>query len=147
MADAGGMGNRSSKRCCCKDGDFISEGVTAAVGVAAGASVGRVTAADVLKVSWDMWRRDVHKDRAVGEKDREFHEMFGCGFLVVPNIWGTLVTTGLKPKGSELKHLLLMLCFLKTYTRETTLSVLRDAVDEKTVRKWIGWDSRFKGNA
>eukprot|EP00957_Ditylum_brightwellii_P202695 15331373-Ditylum_brightwellii.AAC.1 len=93
MADAGGMGNQSSKRCHCKDGDFASEGVVAAAGVAAGASAVRVAAADVLKVAWDMWRRDVHKDSAIGEEDREFCEVFGCEVLVVPNIWGTLVTT------------------------------------------------------
>jgi hypothetical protein len=68
--------------------------------------------------------------------DRRFRTAFGTSIVVVVKLWNRMENQNLVPPKSQVKHILWMLSFLKTYLPEEEY---RRAfrTSEKTFRKWV----------
>ena len=92
---------------------------------------------DVMILARAMWRRDVHKERALTTEDAEFRSFFDCCVEVFLTLWTLLDQNNGIPDGGKLVHLLWTLMFLKTYAKLKVLCAIASAADKETYMLWV----------
>lgn len=95
-----------------------------------------LTAEDVMYHARFLMENDPFKHRAPREEDRGYRALFGCSSQVTLTLWNKLIQHGLLPKDGQLKHLLWMLAYCKTYGKWKSMQRLTQT-NPKTLRKWI----------
>jgi hypothetical protein len=72
---------------------------------------------------------------------RHFREFFGTSVVVVEKVWELLERDSLLPEGSDPKHLLWALHFMKVYPKQgpgcAVAGAFHGAIDPKTHHKWV----------
>ena len=91
----------------------------------------------VLQTARVLWKKPLKIFETNQTEERRFRATFGCGSLIVVELWGLMRKKKLLPEKTTISHLMNALLFLKLYPTEKTLSVLTAGRDAKTNRKWI----------
>jgi hypothetical protein len=76
------------------------------------------------------------KKLAASTELKNCRAFFGTSFVVCADLWNRLDPVNKISPGSEPKHLLWSLLFMKVYSSEKVHVRLVGGVDEKTFRKW-----------
>lgn len=77
---------------------------------------------------------------ALATQEARFKSHFGTQPRICSDVWTRINPAASMPTGAKPVHLLWALMFLKLYSSESVLCTLAsagEAVDEKTLRKWV----------
>ena len=89
----------------------------------------------ILEIGREAMRRSNKKTNETSlTEDRRFREMFGCGILVAHDTWMHLEADG-SLESRSIEDMMRALMFMKSYSKEGTMSVMVGTIDEKTYRK------------
>ena len=96
---------------------------------------------DFKALARDIQNRGARHTGTDRMESRHFCEFFSTSLVVVQKVWELLERDSLLPEGSDPKHLLWALHFMKVYPKQGPGC---GAVDSKTHRKWVWAKGHFR---
>jgi len=96
---------------------------------------------DFKALARDIQNRGARRMGTDPTETRHFREFFGTRIVVVERVWELLERDSLLPEGSDPKHLLWALHFMKVYPKQgpgcAVAGASHGAIDPKTHHKWV----------
>jgi hypothetical protein len=96
---------------------------------------------DFMVLARDIQNRGARRIGTDPMEARHFREFFGISIVVVEKVWELLERDSILPEGSDPKHLLWALYFMKVYPKQgpgcAVVGASHGAVAPKTYHKWV----------